>query len=60
MGEQRLVPYPARASRLSPLDIVPNAAQPRTNFDQDDLDELVAPIREVGVLQPIVVRPIAG
>jgi ParB family chromosome partitioning protein len=61
VGEERLVAVPgARLADLSPMDIVPNAAQPRTNFDQDDLDELVASIREVGVLQPIVVRPIAG
>lgn len=36
--------------------IVPNAHQPRTIFDEDDLRELSASIREVGVLQPIVVR----
>ncbi len=50
----------ARLANLSPADIVPNAAQPRTEFDREALDELVASIREVGVLQPIVVRPIAG
>ncbi|MEO6941821.1 MAG: ParB/RepB/Spo0J family partition protein [Terrimesophilobacter sp.] len=50
----------ARLVNLSPDDIVPNAAQPRTEFDQEKLDELVASIREVGVLQPIVVRPISG
>jgi ParB family chromosome partitioning protein len=50
----------ARLANLSPDDIVPNAAQPRTSFVQEDLDELVASIREVGVLQPIVVRPIIG
>ena len=50
----------ARLANLSPADIVPNAAQPRTSFVQEDLDELVASIREVGVLQPIVVRPIVG
>jgi ParB family chromosome partitioning protein len=50
----------ARLANLSPADIVPNAVQPRTEFDRDALDELVASIREVGVLQPIVVRPIAG
>ena len=49
----------ARLANLSPDDILPNAAQPRTTFVQEDLDELVASIREVGVLQPIVVRPIA-
>lgn len=50
----------AQLANLSPADIMPNAAQPRTEFDRDALDELVASIREVGVLQPIVVRPIAG
>jgi ParB-like partition proteins len=50
----------ARLASLSPEDIVPNAQQPRTEFDADALDELVASIREVGVLQPIVVRPILG
>ncbi len=50
----------ARLANLSPDDIVPNFAQPRKDFVKEDLDELVASIREVGVLQPIVVRPIAG
>lgn len=39
---------------------MPNAAQPRTEFDRDKLNELVASIREVGVLQPIIVRPLVG
>lgn len=43
-----------------PLEqIVPNTRQPRQVFDEDDLNELAASIREVGVLQPIVVRRIA-
>ena len=37
-------------------DIGPNAHQPRSVFDEDDLNELAASIGEVGVLQPIVVR----
>ena len=42
-----------------PLDaIVPNAKQPRTVFDPDLLAELVHSIKEVGLLQPIVVRQI--
>ncbi|HEV7957106.1 MAG: chromosome partitioning protein ParB [Microbacteriaceae bacterium] len=48
----------ARLANLSPSDIVPNAVQPRTVFGQEELDELVRSIREVGLLQPIVVRPI--
>ncbi|MDV2436449.1 MULTISPECIES: ParB/RepB/Spo0J family partition protein [Actinomycetaceae] len=39
--------------------IVPNHAQPRTNFDEDDLEELAQSIKEVGVLQPIVIRPLS-
>jgi len=50
----------ARLARLPLEDIVPNAAQPRTVFDQDDLAELIHSVREYGVLQPIVVRPVSG
>lgn len=40
-----------------PVDAIsPNPKQPRTNFDEDDLAELAASIKEFGVLQPIVVR----
>ena len=38
--------------------IVPNTKQPREVFDEDDLKELSASIKEVGVLQPVVVRSI--
>ncbi|MBG6059076.1 ParB family chromosome partitioning protein [Cryobacterium sp. MP_M5] len=56
---QDLLPVPgARLAHLDPADIVPNAHQPRSVFDESDLAELVHSIREVGVLQPIVVRPI--
>lgn len=50
----------ARLANLSPADIVPNPVQPRLEFDREALDELVASIREVGVLQPVVVRPLAS
>ncbi len=36
--------------------IIPNSKQPRTVFDEDALTELAASIKEVGVLQPPVVR----
>lgn len=39
--------------------IVPNPKQPRVVFDQDALDELVTSIKEVGLLQPVVVRKVA-
>ena len=43
-------------AELKLSDIGPNAHQPRTIFDEDELNELSASIKEVGVLQPIVVR----
>ncbi|MEP6480629.1 MAG: ParB/RepB/Spo0J family partition protein [Rhodoglobus sp.] len=58
---QALLAVPgARLANLSPDDIAPNAQQPRTEFRQDELEELTVSIREIGVLQPIVVRPIPG
>lgn len=55
--EVELVAVPgARLIHIDPNDIVPNPRQPRTNFDADDLAELVHSIREFGVLQPVVVR----
>ena len=38
--------------------IRPNPKQPRQVFDEDELAELVHSITEIGVLQPIVVRPL--
>jgi ParB family chromosome partitioning protein len=59
-SETELLPVPgARLAHLNPADVVPNAVQPRSVFDEDDLAELVHSIREVGVLQPIVVRPLS-
>ncbi|NMM99316.1 ParB/RepB/Spo0J family partition protein [Bifidobacterium olomucense] len=43
-------------AELKLAEIGPNAHQPRTIFDEDELNELSASIKEVGVLQPIVVR----
>ena len=40
--------------------IQPNARQPRTVFDQDQLNELASSIKEVGILQPPVVRSLPG
>jgi ParB family chromosome partitioning protein len=38
-------------------EIAPNPQQPRVRFDEESLGELAASITEVGVLQPIVIRP---
>ncbi|WEV46713.1 ParB/RepB/Spo0J family partition protein [Bifidobacterium sp. ESL0690] len=50
---------PVEGGYLVELDldkIGPNANQPRTIFDEDELKELAASLKEVGVLQPVVVR----
>lgn len=44
--------------RLS--DIEPNRSQPRTDFDEEALSNLAESIKENGVLQPILVRPLFG
>ena len=50
----------ARTSPSCPRAITPNPRQPRTVFDEDALAELVESIREVGLLQPVVVRPLGA
>ncbi len=40
--------------------IVPNPRQPRGVFDEEDIEGLAQSIRDVGVLQPVVVRPLDG
>ena len=47
-------------AELPVRSIVPNAQQPRQVFDDEALAELVHSIQEVGLLQPIVVRPASG
>ena len=57
-GEAELKPVPGASFAYLPIDsIVPNPRQPRTIFDPSQLAELVGSIKEIGVLQPIVVRP---
>jgi len=43
---------------LSIERILPNSRQPRQSFDEDGLNELASSIREHGVVQPVVVRPL--
>ncbi|MBX9472126.1 ParB/RepB/Spo0J family partition protein [Microcella sp.] len=50
----------ARLAAIAPSDIVPNPQQPRTEFREEELAELVHSVREFGILQPIVVRERAG
>ncbi|TRW44841.1 ParB/RepB/Spo0J family partition protein [Georgenia yuyongxinii] len=56
-----LVPVPGATFAELPINaIVPNTRQPRQIFDEEELDELAVSIREVGVLQPVVVRPLTA
>ena len=48
----------ARFGHLDLQSIVPNPKQPRSVFEPEAFAELVHSIRELGVLQPIVVRPL--
>ena len=47
-------------STLSTNEIVPNKEQPRKTFDETALAELADSIRQHGVLQPLLVRPLAN
>lgn len=49
-----------RIAHIRVDEIVPSPYQPRLHIEADALDELAASLAETGLLQPIVVRPIAG
>lgn len=61
-GLSALIPAPRYANQrddyfLCPIDdVAPDPGQPRQRFDDERLEELVASIKEKGILQPIVVR----
>ena len=63
-GLGALIPTEVTGSQGSALrevpisSIRPNALQPRTHFDEEAMSSLAASIRELGVLQPVLVRPI--
>jgi ParB family transcriptional regulator, chromosome partitioning protein len=59
LGSDYMAPSPGDSDvRTVPMAaIVPNPLQPRREFKAEELEELVASIRENGLLQPLVVRP---
>src|ERR1700744_6046536 len=57
VGEAQPIPGPY-FPEVPTGSITPNPRQPRTTFDEDALDELASSIREVGLLQPVVVRQV--
>lgn len=60
VAENELIPVPgARMAILRIAEIAPNLDQPREHFDAEQLQELADSIKEIGILQPIVVREIS-
>ncbi len=52
-------PTELRTTDRIPIDrIRPNPDQPRRDFDEKDLEDLAASIREKGVIQPLILRPV--
>jgi ParB family chromosome partitioning protein len=52
---------PSRGARTVPIAFLrPNRFQPRKSFAPQELQDLANSVREKGVLQPILVRPVAG
>jgi ParB family transcriptional regulator, chromosome partitioning protein len=50
----------ARLVELDPTVIARNPRQPREVFDQEEIDQLATSLLDVGVLQPLVVRPLGA
>jgi len=65
-GLSALIPTEVMGDRTSALrevpigNIKPNPRQPRVNFDEETMASLAASIKELGVLQPVLVRRIGG
>jgi ParB family chromosome partitioning protein len=60
VGGESSVERPRGQRRLPTESLRPNVRNPRHVFANDELDELAASLRERGIIQPIVVRPLRG
>jgi ParB family chromosome partitioning protein len=61
VGEETRTVEHGRNQRRVPIEFLrPNPRNPRRNFAEAELDELAASMRERGIIQPIVVRPVHG
>lgn len=61
-GAEAIDPKLKPMSRITEIDIrqiVPNPTQPRTQFDEEALDELADSIRQLGIIQPVTVKKAA-
>jgi len=60
VGTESAVERPRGQRRAPTSSLRPNARNPRRIFSDDELDELAASLRERGMIQPIVARPVRG
>jgi ParB family transcriptional regulator, chromosome partitioning protein len=60
MAAETSAERPRGQRRLPTSALQPNARNPRRAFPNDELDELAASLRERGLIQPIVARPVRG
>jgi ParB family chromosome partitioning protein len=60
MAAETSAERPRGQRRLPTSALQPNARNPRRAFPIDELDELAASLRERGIIQPIVARPVRG
>ena len=61
LGPSREEPAPSREFQELPLDLLrPGRFQPRQTVDPESIAELAESIRAQGVVQPVLVRPLAG
>ncbi|WP_109465462.1 ParB/RepB/Spo0J family partition protein [Albibacillus kandeliae] len=61
-AEDRVNPAaPRRPDLTVPIErVVPNPDQPRRRFSKEALDELASSVKEKGIIQPLIVREVAG
>jgi ParB family transcriptional regulator, chromosome partitioning protein len=55
-ADQDMMRAPYAINEIAVKDIVANPWQPRSNFDEEAMDELASSIRKIGIVQPITVR----
>jgi ParB family chromosome partitioning protein len=63
IGDEASVRGDAPGRKVPTLPVAflrPNRFQPRKRFNEEDIRDLAESIREKGVLQPILIRPVAG
>jgi len=57
MGTSEATAIPARQKKVAIEFVRANPRNPRKSFDEEELEDLAASIKEKGILQPILVRP---